>query len=149
MKVKSSDSNLVNTKSPMLNRSTGTSPRQSAFIDALKDSDTEHRNEACENILQQIDILSEELKKAPTPEGIKKYKGLISDFVKEALNQSYEIHEDLHWDRDGNRKNLVLVKQINRSVEELMDSVMNQEKKQIDLVARLDEIRGMLVDLYL
>jgi uncharacterized protein len=149
MKVKSSDSNPVNSKSQLTNRSTGMNPRQSSFVDALKDSDTQRRNEACENILQQIDTVSEELKKAPTPDGIKRYRGLISDFVKEALNQSYELHEDLHWDRDGNRKNLVLVKQINRSVEDLMDSVINQEKKRIDLVARLDEIRGLLVDLYL
>jgi uncharacterized protein len=149
MKVKSSDSNPVNSNSQLTNRSAGTSPRQSSFVDALQDSDTQHRNEACENILQQIDTVSEELKKAPTPAGMKRYRGLISDFVKEAMNQSYEVNENLHWDRQGNRKNFVLVKQINRSVEDLMDSVMNQEKKRIDLVAKLGEIRGLLVDLYL
>ncbi len=64
------------------------------------------------------------------------------------MSQSYELHDEMHWDRSGNRKNFVLVKKINQSVEEMIDLVMNKEKKQIDLVARLDEIRGLLVDLY-
>ena len=149
MKVKSSDPNPVNSKNQWVGRPAGTNPHQSSFVNALKDSDTQRHYEACENILQQIDALSEELKKAPTPSGVKKYRELISGFVKEALSQSCELHEEMHWDRDGNRKNFVLVKQINSSVQELMDTVMTQEKKQIDLVAKLAEIRGMLVDLYL
>lgn len=149
MKVKLSDLNLVSTKSQTQNRSTGTSLHSSLFVDALKDSDTERRNEACENILQQIDALSEELKKAPTPKGVKKYRALIAEFVKEASSQTYEVSAEQHWDLNGRRKNLVLVKQINHSVQELIDSVLNQEKKQINLVARLTEIRGLLLDLYL
>ena len=148
MKVKPSDANAVNQKSQLFSHSNVANPHQSAFVDSLKDSDAQRRKQVCDNILQQIDRVSEELKKKPSPDGVKRYRRLISDFVKEALDQSYEIHEERHWDRDGNRKNLVLVKQINHAVEELMDSVMSQEKKQIDLVARLDEIRGMLVDLY-
>jgi uncharacterized protein YaaR (DUF327 family) len=34
-------------------------------------------------------------------------------------------------------------------MEELTDEVMQREKKQINLVAKLDEIRGMLLDLYI
>jgi uncharacterized protein len=149
MKVKAAEANQVNSKSQLFNRPAGVTTYQSSFIDALKDSDVKRRNEACDNILQQLDALGEKLKKGPTPADVKKYRSLIGEFVKEASGQSYDLHEESHWDREGNRKNFVLVKQINRSVEELLDAVMNQEKKQINTVAKLTEIRGLLVDLYL
>ena len=147
MKVKGTESSQVNPK--LLSRSSSTSSHQASFSDTFRDTEVKRRNEACENILQQIDALGERLKKGPNPAEVKKYRALIGEFVKEASGQSYDLHEETHWDREGNRKNLVLVRQINQSVEELLDGVMNQEKKQIDIVAKLTEIRGLLVDLYL
>jgi Uncharacterized protein conserved in bacteria len=149
MKVKAAEANQINSNSQLFSRSAGTGAHQSSFVDALKESDIKRRNEACEAILQQIDVLSEELKKGPTPADVKKYRSLIGEFVKEASNQSFDLHEETHWDREGNRKNYVLIKQINQTVEELLDAVMSKEKKQINIVARLMEIRGLLVDLYL
>jgi uncharacterized protein YaaR (DUF327 family) len=148
MKVKASEAQ-VNSNSQLLNRPPNVNVRQSSFSDALRDSDARRRNTVCENILQQIDAVSERLKKGPTPADVKRYRSLIAEFVKEASGESYDIHEETHWDHEGNRKNFLLVKQINRSVEELLNTVMDQEKKQIDVVAKLTEIRGMLVDLYL
>ncbi|MGE5582951.1 MAG: YaaR family protein [Bacillota bacterium] len=148
MKVKGSEASTVNSKNGLFPRSSWLTPRQASFAETLKDTEIEKKRQACESILKEIDALSEELKKGATPKGVKKYRSLITAFVKEAMSQSYELQDELHWDREGNRKNLLLVKKINQSVEELMDKVINQEKKQIDLVAKLDEIRGMLIDLY-
>ena len=147
MKVKASESSQVNPK--LLSRSSSSSAHQASFSDTMRESSVKRRNEACDTILEQIDALGERLKNGPTPSDVKKYRSLIGEFVKEASDQSYDVYEESHWDREGNRKNLVLVRQINQSVEEFLDSVMHQEKKQIDVVARLTEIRGLLVDLYL
>jgi len=40
------------------------------------------------------------------------------------------------------------VEKINKKLEELTSFVLGKEKKNIDLLATLDEIRGLLVDLY-
>ncbi len=147
MKVKGTESSQVNPK--LLSRSSNAGSHQASFSDTFRNADIKRRNEACDNIMQQLDALGERLKNGPAPADVKKYRALIGEFVKEASGESYDIHEEAHWDREGNRKNFVLVRQINRSVEELLDAVMSQEKKQIDIVAKLTEIRGMLVDLYL
>ncbi|HBF39806.1 MAG TPA: hypothetical protein DDW50_21150 [Firmicutes bacterium] len=147
MKVKAAESSQVNPK--LLSRLSSTGSHQASFSDTLRSSDVKRRSEACETILQELDVLGERLKKGPNPSDVKKYRSLIGDFMREASGQSYDIHEESHWDREGNRKNFVLVRKINQSVEELLDAVMNQEKKQIDVVAKLTEIRGLLVDFYL
>ncbi len=149
MEVKPTGSKQVNAgSSDTFGRTAGVNAKQPVFMEALKDTDSDRRRQACDEILRQIDSLSVDLKKAPTPSGVKKYRRLVAAFMKEAMSQTYELNEETHWDRNGNRKSFVTVRNINKALEELTDEVMNHEKKQIDLVAKLDEIRGMLLDLY-
>lgn len=150
MEVKPTGSKQLNTGGgEALGRSSGATVKQSAFIETLKESDNDRRRQACDELLRQIDSLSAELKKAPTPSGVKKYRRLVASFIREAMGQTYELNEETHWDRSGNRKSYITVRNINKALEELTEEVMTREKKQIDLVARLDEIRGMLLDLYI
>lgn len=123
--------------------------RNRSFSDTLNDSEVERRRQACDRILKQIEAEGEELKKAPSPEGVKRYRKLVAAFMKEALSQSYQLNQENHWDHAGNRKTFVTVKKINQALEEMTDAVVHREKRQIDLVAKLDEIRGLLIDLYL
>lgn len=129
-------------------RTGGVDVKQSVFAETLKETDQDLRRQACDEILRQIDLVSEELKKAPTPRGIKKYRRLVAAFIKEAMSQTYELNQETHWDRSGNRKSYLTVKSINQALEELTAEVLKREKKQIDLVAKLDQIRGLLLDLY-
>lgn len=149
MDVKPTGSKRINAESnEAFGKASSVNAKQSVFMDTLKETDSDHRRQACDDILRQIDSLSEDLKKAPTPSGIKKYRRLVASFLKEAMSQTYELNEETHWDRSGNRKSFLTVRKINNALEELTNEVMDREKKQIDLVAKLDEIRGMLLDLY-
>jgi uncharacterized protein len=148
LEVKPTSSKMIKSNEGF-GRTSAANPNLPPFRETLRDSETERRQQACDQILNQIDKESEELKKAATPERFKRYRQLISSFMKEALNQSYALDEKTRWDRSGNRKTFILVKKINASLEEVMNSLMDGEKKQIDLMAKLDEIRGMLLDLYI
>jgi len=119
------------------------------FESVLGDSVREQKKRACAAILEEIDGAGADLKKAITVEGVKRYSRLVAAFMKEALKESYSVGEEYSWDRMGNRKNFLIVRQVNRSLEELMETVINQEKPRFDIVAKLEEIRGWLVDLYL
>jgi uncharacterized protein YaaR (DUF327 family) len=125
-----------------------TDPRQS-FGNILKGSVADQQKQVCSQLMEQIDLQSQELKKSFTPEGIRQYIKLVQFFMKETMKETYAIDEDTHWDASGNRKNFIIVKKVNQALEDLMDSVVNQEKPRIDLVAKLDEIRGLLLDLYI
>lgn len=150
MEIKSTGSGKLNQPTELPVRTTGAASgaRETAFAEAIKDSDAKRRHEICNNLLLQIDELSAELKKAPTPSGVKRYRKLVQAFMKETLDQAYTINQRSHWDRSGNRKVFTTVKKINESLEALADEILKKEKAQIDLVAKLDEIRGLLLDLY-
>lgn len=149
MEVKPIGSKILNSQNETTTRSVGSTLRQVFFGETLKNVETDNKKQICSELLGRIDAQSEELKKAATPEGVKRYRKLVSVFMKEALSQSYDLNEESRWDRSGNRKSFITVKKINQAMEDLMDSMVQQEKKQIDLVAKLDEIRGLLLDLYI
>lgn len=146
MKIKPVDSTVVNSSKLLTSR--GADSMHPNFETALKDSVNEQKKQVCSDLLQKIDAQSRELRKRPTPEGVKRYAELVQAFMKEAIGQAYSLEEETLWDRSGNRRNFVIVKRINTSLEELIDSVVSQEKGQLDLLGKLDEIRGLLVDLY-
>ena len=147
MEIKPTDPNSAQPSKEVTRRTAGAG-RNRSFSDALTDSDVQRRRQACDRILKQIEAEAENLKKTPSPEGVKRYRKLVQAFMKETLNQSYELNQENHWDPYGNRKTFVTVKKVNQALEEMMDTVVQQEKRQIDLVAKLDEIRGLLLDLY-
>lgn len=151
MDIKPTSSRKLNQSVELPVRSTGTGGtiRETAFSETLKDSDSQRRREICTNLLKQIDEQSAELKKSPTPTGVKRYRKLVQAFMKETLDQSYTLNQQTHWDRNGNRKVFITVKKLNESLEALAEEVLHKEKNQIDRVAKLDEIRGLLVDLYI
>jgi uncharacterized protein YaaR (DUF327 family) len=118
------------------------------FEVTLKNTAAANRKQLCETLLDKIDAQGAAIKKSPSLKGIKRYRQLVREFMNEALNNSYQVESDSKWDYSGNRKEYVIVKKVNQFLEDLTNNFVNQEKSQIDLIAKLDEIRGMLVDLY-
>ncbi|MGD8400654.1 MAG: YaaR family protein [Bacillota bacterium] len=129
-------------RSPEVNRD------RSEFEVTLKNTAAENRKQLCETLLDKIDAAGAALQKSPSVAGIKHYRQLVREFMEEALHHSYQVETDSKWDYSGNRKEYVIVKNVNRILEELTDTLVDQEKSQIDLIAKLDEIRGMLLDLF-
>ena len=148
MKVKPTDATLIHSEQKHSGRTNEISHDHPTFATVFKNSAVETRKQVCTTLLKKIDESSAELRKSPTPEGIRRYRQLVKEFMKEALSDAYQVDSEAKWDRMGNRREFVLVKKINQSLEELMDAFTSQEKKQLDLIAKLDEIRGMLIDLY-
>lgn len=93
--------------------------------------------------LAEIDDQGKRMLKSPIRGEIERYRVLVGKFVKEAMAQmtSMERHSD--------RRNRVfmLVKEIDQKLAELTEMLLSGQSKQLEILAKLEEIRGMLVDL--
>lgn len=75
------------------------------------------------------------------------YRDAVRSFLRRVIPEanSVQIHES------GltivSRKRYFLLTEINRSVDRLLDGLLQTQKKQIDILERLEEVHGMLVDL--
>ena len=93
--------------------------------------------------LAEIDEQGKRLMKHPIRAEIERYRMLVGKFVKEAMAQMTTL------DRRTDRRNraFTLVKEIDKKLAELTQLLLSGQAKQIDILGKLDELQGMLVDL--
>ena len=79
---------------------------------------------------------------------LKKYKDLIKKFLDYAVNKMYKMREQHGWDRRGRHKVYTMVETVNKELEGLTKMLLSEQKDKITILAKVDEIRGLLIDIY-
>ncbi|MFZ5944520.1 MAG: YaaR family protein [Bacillota bacterium] len=102
-----------------------------------------------QRLIDEVDKMAKRLGQSCTLSDLKNYKRAVQSFLKRTLGDAYEAQEQNSWDRMGRQKLFVLVKKVDESLEELSKQVLSQHKDSLDILGKLDEIRGLLVDMYL
>lgn len=77
-----------------------------------------------------------------------KYREAIRRFLGKVLASANAI--EVHESRQDilSRKRYYLLTEVNQSVDRLLDGLVKTQMKQIEILARLEEIEGMLIDLF-
>lgn len=99
-------------------------------------------------MVDEITEQGKRLSRTPTYREMKAYRGLVLRFVREAVNNAFALQTRTGWDRRGRQKVYTIVQQIDVALAELSELMKEGQQNQLDILARLDAIRGMLVDLY-
>ncbi len=119
-----------------------------SFSAELTDQQGNLTREQLEELLRKIDEQGARLTKTPTYEELRAYRGLVQEFVNEAVSHMYELHTSAGWDRMGRQKIYTTVRSIDDELEKMAEHIRLGQSDQLDIVASQDAIRGMLVDLY-
>jgi len=100
-----------------------------------------------DSALETIEELGKKLRAQPTLANLKTYKAAVRSFLQQAINGSYELSERRFIDRLGRRRLFVVVAKIDEQLEELTRMVLDKQDSTLELAAKLDEIRGLLLDI--
>jgi len=118
----------------------------SKFYDELKFAETEQLHLAFDRLVEEIAKLGERFAKNPTQELLKIYKSMIKDFLKYVTDHMFQIE---HYTGGRMKQKIYTVtKIIDERLHDLTVYVMSQQARNIDLLSTLDEIRGLLIDLF-
>ncbi len=98
--------------------------------------------------LAVIDEAAEALCRSVTLRNLKRYKELVREFIRLLTAKAYAVQQEAGFDRYGHRHLYTIVTQIDMELDALTREVMKSQADNIDLVSRLDEIRGLLLDIY-
>ena len=120
---------------------------QSRFYDELKIAETEQVHVAFDNLVDEISRQGERFSKNPAFQELKTYKSLVMAFLKHITEHMFATEHRTGGSR-MKQKIYTVTKIIDERLEALSKLVLSQQAKNIDLLATLDEIRGLLVDLY-
>lgn len=78
---------------------------------------------------------------------LKTYKKLIAEFLGEAVGNANKFSKQSFLDRRGRHRVYALVRKINNELDLLTRDVLNGEKSKIGILQRLDDIRGLILDI--
>jgi uncharacterized protein YaaR (DUF327 family) len=97
--------------------------------------------------LDEVHSRGDALSKRPFPEEIKAYKQAVRNFVHYVVENCFDTEEHQSGANLLKRKKFTLVQVIDKKLEELAAAIMRGQENQLSILAKADEIRGLLVDL--
>lgn len=118
------------------------------FKTSLEDSIKKQLREKLNALLKEIDSEGENILKKRTLDVLLKYKKLVKNFLDTVVKNTYLLKENVNFNPRGKQNILILVENIDQSLEELATMVLNKEVDNLNLLEKIGEIRGMLIDIY-
>lgn len=119
---------------------------QGSFYDELRFAEAEEVHLAFDELIEQITEVGARFAKNPTAPLLKQYKSMIREFLEHVTEHMYLVEH--HTGGRLRQKIYTVTRIIDQRLSALTELVMSQQAKNIELLATLDEIRGLLVDLY-
>ncbi|HHU50643.1 MAG TPA: YaaR family protein, partial [Firmicutes bacterium] len=107
-----------------------------------------HTAENLEKLMANVDETAKKLLADRSKANLRAYREAVRNFMKEAVGGSYRMKGERRWDRRGNTRILYLIERVNQNMEEVAAMVLQEQADAMAVMAKLDEIRGLLIDLY-
>ncbi len=121
-------------------------------VNFLKELDTaleEQIKKSLDELIKELDEQAKILEKHRTFEELEKYKKMVRDFMDQAIKKIYSVKVSESSKIMIKRKKVfVLVERVNAELEDLTKKVLEKQTPTLDLLASLEKIKGLLVDMY-
>ena len=122
---------------------------QVEFAKALNDVNRREYKEDLQKLIAEVDKMAEKLARSRTLNDLRNYKRAVQEFLNRTIRNAYETRNEASWDRMGRQKLYVLIKKVDQGLEEISRQVLNEQEDSLKILEKQDEIRGLLVDMYL
>lgn len=99
------------------------------------------------NMMQEITEQGEKIAKHMDIKDMRKYRELVKGFLNEVVNRSHKFSRENFLDRRGRHRVYGIVKLVDKNLYELAGELVKEEKNHLEIVGRIDDIRGLLLDI--
>jgi uncharacterized protein YaaR (DUF327 family) len=100
------------------------------------------------SMMEEITMQGEKLAKHRDVKDMKKYRGLIKDFLNEIVNRSHEFSRENFLDRKGRHRVYGIIRLVDKNLDELAQELVKDEKDNLSILEKIGEIRGLLLDIF-
>ena len=99
-------------------------------------------------MMEEITMQGEKLAKHRDVKDMKRYRGLIKDFLNEIVNRSHQFSRENFLDRRGRHRVYGIIRLVDQTLDELAQELVKDEKDNLTILAKIGEIRGLLLDIF-
>jgi uncharacterized protein YaaR (DUF327 family) len=118
------------------------------FQDLITKQGNKLQGEQLNKLLVNIEDAGRRLSKSRNFSDLSKYKLLVKKFIHEAVENGMGMKQSRSWDYNGNSRSLKIIEQVDQSLIDLADEIVNKESSTIDILAKIGEVKGLLINLY-
>lgn len=117
------------------------------FKQKLTEIEQEHIREELKTLYKEIETQSGKLRDKLFIEDLVQYKKLVKEFLDITINNSHVFYKENSLDRRGRHRVYSLVKKVDNELDELTKDFLDIESNRINILNRLGDIKGMLLDI--
>ena len=98
-------------------------------------------------MMQEIVMQGDKIVKRMDVRDMRRYRTLIKDFMNEIVNRSQKFSRENFLDRRGRHRVYGIIRLVDEKLDELAQALVSDECDKIAILAKVDEIRGLLLDI--
>ena len=98
-------------------------------------------------MMEEIVMQGDKIVKRMDVRDMRRYRTLIKDFMNEIVNRSHKFSRENFLDRRGRHRVYGIIRLVDENLDELAQALVSEECDKIAILAKVDEIRGLLLDI--
>lgn len=98
-------------------------------------------------MMQEITMQGDKIVKRVDVKDMRKYRSLIKEFMNEIVNRSHKFSRENFLDRRGRHRVYGIIRRVDEKLDELAQELVKEQTDKIAILAKIDEIRGLLLDI--
>jgi len=123
--------------------------QQNRFGDVLVKQGTKMQTEQLTRLLGDISSAGDRVARSKNLRELARFKMLVKRFLQETVEYGMELKQSHSWNRFGEGRRLKIINTIDERLIELAQDILDEEKDTIDLLDKIGEIKGLLINLYM
>ena len=104
--------------------------------------------ERLNTLLNEITTQGERIAQHMDIRDMKKYRGLVKDFLNEVVNRSHKFSRENFLDRRGRHRVYGIIRLVDENLDELAGELVKDEKDHLSILEKIGEIQGLLLDIF-
>ena len=99
-------------------------------------------------LIQEITEEGKKLAKKRDVKDMKHYRGLVKDFLNEIVSRSHEFSRENFLDKRGRHRVYGIIRLVDENLDALAQELMKDEKDNMEILSKIGEIEGLLLDIF-
>lgn len=117
------------------------------FSDVMQQQGEQASKEELNRKFRDIQLQGDRLAHSMTIRELKAYRLMVKKFLEETVRRGVSMKESRGWDRRGRGRRYNLLDEVDATLLAMADELLETEQGKIELLQKIGEIRGMLINL--
>ena len=145
MDMKIHDITKINQLTEVAKTTNGDGTFKFTLSSAISDAQLQAR---VEELMKDITLQGTRIAEHMDIRDLKRYRGLVREFLEEVVYRSHKFSRENFLDRRGRHRVYGIIKLIDENLDKLAGELVEDEKDHLSILSKIGEIQGLLLDIF-